>query len=394
MNGIESDDKTRVAFRDVEASDLAASAPTRDEFDAALPKVLGGHRILHRLGAGGMGTVYAATPIAEPSKVVALKVMREGLASRTLVDRFQREGAVLARLDHPHIAKVFAAGTHVAQRPSHVLGPIPFFALEFVPDARSITDFARERALDRKARIRLFLDACDAIDYGHSAGVLHRDLKPDNLLVSSAGELKIIDFGVARVASERPRDDLKTEVGQILGTVQYMSPEQCAADPDRLDARADVYSLGVVLYELLFERLPYDVRELPIHSAMRTVEAVEPLDPRRFESGCDARLVAIVLRALEKSMALRYRSVFEFASDLRAYLAGDVVSARAPTVATRFARVVNRNRALALALLVLGLVTCGSAIAIAALCARLDEQPVVPHSVLPDSQDSSEHPRP
>ena len=206
-----------------------------------------GHFTLKRLiGSGGMGRVYEARQ-ENPRRTVAIKVMNRGTASRSALRRFEFEAQVLARLKHPGIAQIHEAGTF-----DDGTGGVPWFAMEYIGNAKSVTDYARDARLRTRQRVQLFRQACEAVAHGHQRGVIHRDLKPGNLLVDGGGQLKVIDFGVARSTdSDLAATTMQTDVGELIGTVQYMSPEQFDADPHDLDIRSDVYALGVVLYELL-----------------------------------------------------------------------------------------------------------------------------------------------
>ena len=214
---------------------------------------VGKYHIKSVIASGGMGTVYEAVQ-EQPHRIVALKVMKGSVASRSALRRFKLESQVLGRLRHPNVAQVYEAGIH---RDEH--GEVPYFAMEYIPGAKSIVLYAQEKKLDVRDRLRLFAKACDAVHHGHQKGIIHRDLKPANILVDSSGQPKVIDFGVARATdSDMSITTQQTYVGQLIGTMQYMSPEQCDADPHDLDTRSDVYSLGVTLYELLTGKLPYE----------------------------------------------------------------------------------------------------------------------------------------
>ena len=181
----------------------------------------GRYRILRLVGVGGMGAVYEATQ-DNPHRIVALKVMKPGIASRSALKRFASEAQILGRLRHPGIAQVFDAGLHDEDGVG-----VPFFVMEYIPDARPITEYAQARGLDVRAKLALFEPLCDALQHGHEQGIIHRDLKPENVLVDSAGRIKVIDFGVARITdSDLALTTLQTDVGQLVGTLQYMSPEQ------------------------------------------------------------------------------------------------------------------------------------------------------------------------
>jgi serine/threonine protein kinase len=211
--------------------------------------------------------------------------------------------------------------------------------------AKSITDYADAKHLDTRRRLELFLQVCDAMQYGHQRGVIHRDLKPANILVDTGGRVKIIDLGVARTTdSDIAVTTMRTDVGQLIGTVQYMSPEQCEADPAEIDTRSDVYALGVVLYELVCEKLPYEVSRTSIVESIRVVrERTMPLRPSAVRHGLSRNLEAILLKALEKRRESRYQSAADLGQDIRKYLAGEPVSARRPTFWSGLARYIVRR---------------------------------------------------
>ena len=259
--------------------------------------------------------------------------------------RFEREAELLGRLQHPGIAQIHEADTDDAGR-----GPQPFFAMEYV-DGVPLTTFAESRKLTRHQRLELFLKICDAMQYAHEHGVVHRDLKPSNVLVTARGEPKILDFGVACTRDVDVRSaSVHTSSGQILGTIPYMSPEQISGNPERIDLRSDVYSLGVVLYELLTGRLPLDVVGKPIHEAARSIVEDEPVHPRRRQRELGGDLGTVLIKSLEKAPERRYASVADFAADVRNVLEMRPVNARPPSRIDRLAKFGRRNRsALAIA---------------------------------------------
>ncbi|MCZ6835862.1 MAG: serine/threonine-protein kinase, partial [Planctomycetota bacterium] len=241
--------------------------------DAAdpLPDRIGKYRIKRIIASGGMGTVYEAVQ-DQPRRHVALKVMKKGITSRSALRRFEFESQLLARLRHPNVAQVYEAGTHDDGQ-----GGVPFFAMEYVPGAKPISNYVEEKKLGTRERLDLFAKVCDAVHHGHQKGIIHRDLKPGNILVDSTGEPKIIDFGVARSTdSDLAVTTLQTNVNEIIGTLQYMSPEQCEGDPTDLDTRSDVYALGIVLYEMLTGSLPYDLSQVTIYDAARIIREKDP----------------------------------------------------------------------------------------------------------------------
>ncbi|NDC55074.1 MAG: serine/threonine protein kinase, partial [Planctomycetia bacterium] len=214
---------------------------------------LGGVTIVRLLGEGGMGRVYEARQAA-PDRLVAVKVLRDVLATPAQVARFRHEAEVLGRLRHPDIAQIHLAGAHRAGEAA-----VPFLVMELVAEAQPITLHVRRRGLDVRERVGLFARVCDAVAHAHRAGVIHRDLKPPNILVDDRGEPKVIDFGVARsTTADGGGAGPRTLAGQLVGTLLYMSPEQRAGRVDETDARSDVYALGVVLHELLGDRPPGD----------------------------------------------------------------------------------------------------------------------------------------
>ena len=304
---------------------------------------IGRYRIEDILSEGGMGTVYRAQQ-ENPARTVAVKVMRESLASPAAVRRFEYEAQVLARLTHPHIAQVIESGTF--HPPAGGAAGLPFFVMEYVPDARPLTAYAWSEQLSTRRRLRLFLQACEAVLHGHRRGIIHRDLKPSNILVDSNGQVKIIDFGVARATDADLRlTTALTHVGQLVGTVQYMSPEQCAANPDDLDTRSDVYALGVVLYELLCEELPYEVHRSALLEATRIVREAEPKRPSSINRRLRGDVETIVLKALEKERSRRYQSADELAADIERHLRGELIRARPVGPVTQLWLRIRRNPA-------------------------------------------------
>ena len=286
------------------------------------PDRIGRYRIVRRIGLGGMGAVYEAEQ-AEPQRRVALKVVRPDALSQELLSRFRHEAELLGRLQHPGIAQIFEAGVFDLGD-----GEQPFFAMEYV-DGRQILDFARERGLTMAQRLACFVEVCDAVHHAHQQGVIHRDLKSDNVLVGSDGKPKVLDFGAGRLVDAGKT--AWTAPGQIVGTLAYMSPEQIRGSADDVDTRTDVYALGIMLYELLAERLPFDFSNVSIPEAARTICEDDP--PRLAERGAlsDPEVEAIVFKSLEKSKERRYASANELGTDIRNYLADMPISARAPT---------------------------------------------------------------
>ncbi|MEW6252401.1 MAG: serine/threonine-protein kinase [Planctomycetota bacterium] len=335
----------------------SSAAPPRlaDSKSAGLPERIGRYRILRRLGAGGMGVVYLAEQ-EHPRRLVALKVIRPGAASPESLRRFAYESEVLGRLHHPGIAQIYEAGAADTGA-----GPQPFFALEFVA-GQPLTDFARAQRLDVRQRLSLIAAVCDAVEHAHRKGVIHRDLKPANILVDESGQPKILDFGVARATDADVRvTTLQTDVGQLVGTLPYMSPEQVAGDALRLDTRSDVYALGVVLYELLAGHLPHDLAHQTIPEAARIIRDETPQSLGTVHKAFRGDLETIVAAALAKDVERRYASASALAADLRRYLNSEPISARPANAWYQLRKFAGRNRALvggaatALAFLVVGI---------------------------------------
>ena len=335
-----------------------AVTETRAEHPAPrLPKQIGQFHIKDVLASGGMGVVYRAVQ-SQPRRTVAVKVMRHGVTSRSALRRFEYESQILARLHHPGIAQVYEAGTHDDGQ-----GVVPYFAMEYVANAKAITQYAKEKSLGPRERLELLASVCDAVHHGHQKGIVHRDLKPGNILVDPNGNVKVIDFGVARgTDSDLALTTLQTEVGQLIGTLQYMSPEQCDADPDAIDARSDVYALGVVLYELLTGRLPYKIRGHAAHSSTDVIREQPPTRPSTIDRTLRGDVETIVLQALVKDPERRYRSAAAFARDIRAYLAGEAIRARPPSAVYRVQLFGRRHKALLSSVAVLAAVALASAL--------------------------------
>ena len=292
---------------------VESDGDAEEELD--IPEQIGQYRILRTLGKGGMGAVYLAEQ-DQPRRDVALKVMTQGLLSQAAKRRFEYESQFLARLRHPNIAHVHDAGVFDAGS-----GEVPYYVMEYVAGARTIIEYAQMEEMSLEARLALFVTVCDAVHHGHQRGIIHRDLKPDNILVGEDGVLKIIDFGVARTIDSDPgMVTLPTESGQLIGTLQYMSPEQCLANPADLDTRADVYALGVILYELVCGERPYNLAELAIAEAVRVVCETAPIRPSTVRRALRGDVETILDKSLEKDPVRRYQSAHELGEDLGRYL--------------------------------------------------------------------------
>jgi WD40 repeat protein len=314
---------------------------------------IGHYRILRELGSGGMGSVYEAEQ-DNPRRAVALKVIRAGFASAGLVKRFTHEAQILGRLHHPGIAQIYEAGLTEEGE--------PFFAMELIRGT-CLDRYVRDHSLDLDARLGLFAKVCDAVQHAHDKGVIHRDLKPANILVDDTGAPRVLDFGVARATeADLVTGAGLTRTGQLLGTPNYMSPEQVTADPAAIDHRADVYALGVVLFELLAHRLPYQLDNRPLAEATRLILEQDPPQLGSVNPELRGDVETIVAKALEKDPARRYRSAADLAADLRRALNHEPILARPPSALYHLRKFARRHSALVggvaatVAALVLGLV--------------------------------------
>jgi len=306
-----------------------------------IPNRIGQYEIKRVIASGGMGTVFEALQ-DNPRRPVALKVVRGSFESREAVQRLEYEAQVLARLRHPGIAQIFDAGSFDDRGTQ-----VPYFAMEYIPNARSITEYITDKQLEHRQRLELFLQVCDAVHHGHQRGIVHRDLKPSNILVDSTSRVRVIDFGVARATGADMRQAAaQTQVGQMIGTVLYMSPEQFDADPHDIDTRSDVYALGVVLYQLLAGELPYNVSASSIFDIAEEVREGRLRRLSTHQRSLGGELEAIVHKALKRDRESRYQSAFGLAQDIRRYLAGEAVIARPSGLSYQLQVFARRNKAL------------------------------------------------
>lgn len=324
---------------------------------------IGQYKLLQQIGEGGMGVVYMAEQTQPVQRRVALKLIKPGLDNRQVIARFEAERQALALMDHPNIAKVLDAGTTESGQ--------PFFVMELV-NGLSLTKFCDERRLTPRERLELFVPVCEAVQHAHQKGIIHRDLKPSNVVVAvydGKPVPKVIDFGIAKATGSKLTDKtLFTEFGAVVGTLQYMSPEQVERDQVDIDTRSDIYSLGVMLYELLTGTTPIDKKRLTgaaILELMRLIKEEEPpkpssrlgtteelpsiaanrgLEPKRLSNLVRGELDWIAMKALEKDRKRRYESASAFGADLDRYLRDEPVTACPPSTRYRLTKFIRRNR--------------------------------------------------
>ncbi len=315
-------------------------APTRisPEPTRPLPDAIGRYRVVRLLGEGGMGTVYEAEQ-DQPRRMVAIKVLKSGLLSPDLRWRFEHETQALGRLRHAGIAQIYEAGT--ADSGS---GPQPYFAMELVR-GEPLLQYAEGHRLNTRQRLEVMVRICNAVQHAHQSGIIHRDLKPSNILIEESGQPKILDLGVARITDSDTQATQQTDLGQLVGTLAYMSPEQVLADPLALDTRSDVYALGVILFELLAGRLPYKISG----QLLEAVQTIREEDPTRLSAVSHTYrgdIETIVGKALEKDKTRRYASAADLAADIQRYLHDEPITARPPSATYQLKKFARRNKAL------------------------------------------------
>lgn len=324
-----------------------------------IPSDIAGYSVTRMLGEGGMSVVYAAMQ-REPKRLVALKVLKGTSFSPISLRRFKREIEILGKLRHPGIAQVYDAGTW-----DDGGGAKPFFVMEYIPGACEFTDYIQKRELTLEQRLKLFVRICAAVDHGHKRKIVHRDLKPGNILVDENGDVKIIDYGVARVSEvEVSSETMHTEAGRLIGTVQYMAPEQVDMAMQDIDGRCDVYALGVLLYQACTGSMPHALDGQPLFEAMRTIREDAAPSPRQLNSEIDRDLETIIFKCLEKERGRRYARAGELGRDLLRYLRSEPIEARRASLGYRTRLFCRRHRTVVLSSAIVAAVLMIAALAI------------------------------
>jgi serine/threonine protein kinase/tetratricopeptide (TPR) repeat protein len=363
--------------------------------------MIGPYKLLQTIGEGGMGTVYLAEQTQPVQRRVALKIIKAGMDSRQLIARFEQERQALALMDHPNIAKVLDAGTIEANGSQHSGMGRPYFVMELVKGV-PITRYCDERHLTLRQRLELFIPVCQAVQHAHQKAIIHRDLKPSNVLIASYDGVpvpKVIDFGVAKANGPKLTEEtLFTEFGAIIGTLEYMSPEQAELNNLDIDTRSDIYSLGVLLYELLTGTTPLErkrLKESSLLEVLRIIREEEPprpstrlgtteqlpaiaanrgVEPKQLSGLVRGELDWIVMKALEKDRNRRYETANGLARDLERYLRDEPVHACPPSTLYRFRKFARRHQRALLTLALLGTMLVVAVILLAISNRRIDRE--------------------
>ena len=314
-----------------------------------IPEQIGPYRAVSVIASGGMGMVYEGIQ-ASPRRRVAIKTLLIGPRDERALARFEAESEVLARLEHPAIARVYTAGTY-SQRIGTEERELPYYVMEYVEGASTLTDYVKKNKLSIRARLQLFCEVLEAVDFAHEQGVIHRDLKPGNILVDKEGRPKVIDFGTARLVGEDASERV-TRSGEILGTLNYMSPEQISPTDEGPDARSDVYSLGCVLYELLAGRPAYSAKGRTFPEMVASVITGTLQPPSHWDPSLSRALDLVCMKATSEKREERYESAADFSSDLQRFLEAREVHAAAPSMAVKMHLYTRRQPAVVLAIFI------------------------------------------
>ncbi len=349
----------------------------------SMPDRVGNYRIIRECGHGGMGTVYEAVQDS-PERRVALKMIRPGMMTRQLTQRFRYETEFLGRLQHAGVGQIFEAGVVNVGA-----GEQPYFVMEFI-DGAPLLEHIRQAEFSTTNRLMLFVMICDAIQHAHQRGVIHRDLKPENILVvptdtesrgsssghyaSMVGQPKVLDFGIARATNADIQTTIQTEAGALVGTLQYMSPEQAAGNSQSLDVRSDIYALGVILFEMLCDRPPYDLKGRNIAECIQIIREQDPSRLSSVHSRFRGDLETIVGKCLEKDPERRYASASDLAGDVRRHLQDEPITARPPDTWYQLRKFSRRNRQLVIGVMATVLALTAGLIATTIYALRADEQ--------------------
>ena len=342
-----------------------------------------GYEIVRLIGIGGMGRVYEAQQFS-PRRCVALKVIQPGQMSSEARGRFRHEGEILGQLQHPGIAQIFEAGTATLDDGTE----LPFIAMEYISGMR-LDEYVRREGLGTYARLELVARVCDAVHHAHQRCVIHRDLKPENVLVTKdgtagvgldhrvgpVGQPKVLDFGIARVIGpEAERRTIETRADSLLGTLAYMSPEQASGSTAQIDVRSDVWALGVMLFEVLVGHHPIDLKDCSVPEAVRRIRETDPARLTDFDPTLRGDVSVLVARTLAKDKERRYQTAADLAEDIRRYLRGEVIEARADSTFYVLRKMLRRHRALATGLAAVFLVFLAGVVGIAAFAVKADRQ--------------------